>query len=264
MGIEGLKSLELKFETMKKDFVYLASVLLFGSLIFFNSCKPEDTVAPSIRLVGGGSIAQFLPNIKGAAPAYVDPGFTAMDNIDKDVTNKVKVYGTVNTNVKGTYSLVYSVKDAAGNVATAKRTVYIINNADSLAGNYNVSDTTLGAPSTVAAYSIAISSDMYVNNYFHFHPIGAVGTGFGNLYADSTKYVIGIISNDKTSITIPSDTLSGLAKTSSSDPGQTHIFTGGGADSVGAVIPTVLLLNWTDQQTSPTANYTTHHSRWAH
>ncbi|HEV7231608.1 MAG TPA: DUF5011 domain-containing protein [Bacteroidia bacterium] len=247
---------------MKKDLVYLASALLFGSLIFFNSCKPEDTVAPSIRLIGGESIAMFLPNVAGTAPAYVDPGFTAMDNIDKDVTNKVKVYGTVNTNVKGTYSLVYSVKDAAGNVATSKRTVYIINNADSLAGVYNVSDTTLGSPSTVAGYAIAISSDMFTNNYFHFHPVGAFGTGFGNLYADSTKYVVGIISNDKTAITIPRDSVAGIG--AGTPPSETHIFTGSGTDSVGAVISTVLLLNWTDQPVSPAGAPTYHHSRWTH
>lgn len=53
-------------------------------------------------------------------------GLQATDNVDGDVTNKVEVIGTVDTNNYGTYELVYKVSDAAGNEATLTRIVEVV------------------------------------------------------------------------------------------------------------------------------------------
>ena len=79
-----------------------------------------DTTPPVITLTGGASV-QVLQG-----QAYVEPGYTATDNIDGNVTARVTVTGTVNTNTPGTYTLTYRVSDAAGNAATATRTVTVI------------------------------------------------------------------------------------------------------------------------------------------
>lgn len=69
---------------------------------------------------------------------YVEPGYTAIDNCDDDITKKVKVSGTVDTNKAGSYELIYSVQDEYGNKATKKRTIKVFpkNDYKSSKANY--------------------------------------------------------------------------------------------------------------------------------
>ncbi len=53
-------------------------------------------------------------------------GVSAEDNIDGDLTSQIIVKGTVDVNNYGTYVLEYVVTDAAGNEATATRTVEVV------------------------------------------------------------------------------------------------------------------------------------------
>lgn len=78
-----------------------------------------DETPPTVELTGPETV--FLP-IGGQ---YEEPGFTASDNIDGDLSGAVAVQGTVDTAVAGDYTLTYTVKDAAGNEATAKRLVSV-------------------------------------------------------------------------------------------------------------------------------------------
>ena len=79
----------------------------------------DDT--PPVLTLTGGAAMQLQ---QGAA--FVEPGYTAIDNVDGDISNKVVVTGAVNINAAGTYSLVYTVADAAGNTSTATRVVTVI------------------------------------------------------------------------------------------------------------------------------------------
>jgi len=81
----------------------------------------SDTTKPVITLIGSSSITLQ------AGAAYVDPGATAMDNVDGDITSSIVVVNPVNTYVLGTYYVTYDVTDAAGNAAVQKkRTVKVI------------------------------------------------------------------------------------------------------------------------------------------
>ncbi len=84
--------------------------------------KVEDTTPPIITLSGGSmSIA--------AGESYIEPGYSATDNFDGNITGKVTVVGNINTNVLGTYTLNYNVSDAADNTAVQKtRTIQVIDN----------------------------------------------------------------------------------------------------------------------------------------
>jgi len=66
-------------------------------------------------------VIEFDPNNSG----YSDPGATATDNNDGDLTSAIQVSGSVNTFMIGTYQLVYTVQDAQGNTATAIREVTV-------------------------------------------------------------------------------------------------------------------------------------------
>ena len=79
----------------------------------------DDT--PPVLTLLGGQVTQV-----NQGGSFAEPGYTATDNVDGDITNKVVVTGTVNTNVPGGYTLTYTVSDAAGNTSTATRTVEVI------------------------------------------------------------------------------------------------------------------------------------------
>jgi hypothetical protein len=56
---------------------------------------------------------------------FDDPGATASDPQDGDLTAQIVVDSPVNVNVPGTYTVLYSVEDTAGNAAQVQRTVIV-------------------------------------------------------------------------------------------------------------------------------------------
>lgn len=85
----------------------------------------DDVYAPAITLTGANPMTLTQGN------AYSEPGYSATDNVDGNVTGSVVVTGTVNENVPGAYQLVYSVTDAAGNsTCNVIRTVNVVASPD--------------------------------------------------------------------------------------------------------------------------------------
>jgi len=56
---------------------------------------------------------------------YKEPGYSATDNIDGDLTEQVQVTGTVDRYREGTYTLTYTVTDSYENTVSATRTVIV-------------------------------------------------------------------------------------------------------------------------------------------
>ena len=56
---------------------------------------------------------------------YTEPGYQVFNSTGEDLTNKVKVTGSVDTSKKGTYKLIYSIIDSNNITITATRTVII-------------------------------------------------------------------------------------------------------------------------------------------
>ena len=82
-----------------------------------------DNEAPNIILLGYENI--YL--LQGTN--YEEPGFTAYDNCDGDLTDKVIVEGTVDVDKVGEYSISYSVEDSSGQKQTKIRTIHIYNSS---------------------------------------------------------------------------------------------------------------------------------------
>ena len=57
---------------------------------------------------------------------YTEPGATASDKQDGNITDKIKISGKVDTSKAGTYTIVYTVSDTAGNTTSKKRTVKVV------------------------------------------------------------------------------------------------------------------------------------------
>ena len=79
-----------------------------------------DPIAPELNLEGKSTITLNVGD------AYTEPGYTANDNCDGDITAKVVVTGTVDTSAVGEYTLTYSVKDAYENEGTATRIIKVV------------------------------------------------------------------------------------------------------------------------------------------
>ncbi len=78
-----------------------------------------DETKPEIKLKGFSKTYLWL-NSK-----YNDAGFSANDNCDGNLTNKVKVTGKVDTSAPGAYKITYSVSDKAGNKQVVTREVIV-------------------------------------------------------------------------------------------------------------------------------------------
>ena len=80
----------------------------------------RDTIPPEIRLSGGEHYAMPL------GKPYEEPGFTATDDIDGDLTQQVVTAGTVDWLNPGVYPITYSVTDSKDNLTEVTRQVEVV------------------------------------------------------------------------------------------------------------------------------------------
>lgn len=82
--------------------------------------KVIDDIPPVIKLKGD-QITEISINSE-----YKEPGFTAIDEYDGDVTDKVEIIGEVNTENYGEYVITYKVHDNSNNINQVNRIVKVI------------------------------------------------------------------------------------------------------------------------------------------
>ncbi len=83
------------------------------------SVTVEDYELPVISLVASDTV--MLP----LGSDYKEPGYTAHDNFDGDLTSTVTVEGTVDTATVGVYTITYKTSDSNGNTGIAERRVTV-------------------------------------------------------------------------------------------------------------------------------------------
>ncbi len=103
----------------KKVFRIFFLLIIAGTIIFIYSCNKDNT-APEITIIGNNPVYSCF------GLDYQDMGATAIDNEDGDITHKINTTSNVDIEAIGLYEVKYSVKDNAGNIATATRTVEVI------------------------------------------------------------------------------------------------------------------------------------------
>ncbi len=81
-----------------------------------------DRIAPVITLVGKNPDSLYMGN------SYSNPGATAMDNKDGNITSKIKATSTIDSSKTGKYKVCYSVTDMAGNSSQLCRDVVVYKN----------------------------------------------------------------------------------------------------------------------------------------
>ncbi len=114
------------------------SILFLFITLLFSACEsvthkksapvPRDTTPPQLTLKGDKNITLPLHQ------SFQDPGATAVDDFDGDISSKIEHNSTLNTNKVGLYSVEYSVTDSAGNRAVAKRYIRVTTFANARLG----------------------------------------------------------------------------------------------------------------------------------
>ena len=150
---------------MKKFLLSITALVMFFSATVLTSCSKDDTDAPVITLLGLDPATVILGS------TYTDAGATAEDAQDGVLTTSIQSdYSATNPNVnlKGSYTITYTVSDADGNTGTAKRTVNVVNTLENMAGGYSISGIYDGAPDTDYETDNVVTSST-VNNRILFN-----------------------------------------------------------------------------------------------
>lgn len=141
---------------MKSSFIAISALSI--SLAFFaTSCHKENT-PPEITLNGDQNYTSYY------GESFSDPGATATDAEDGNITSKITVDGTVGT-APGIYTLIYTIMDQDGNFADVQRYVTVKYKSISLAGNYTVTET---SPFGTDTYTGNVTADSVDLSHFVF------------------------------------------------------------------------------------------------
>lgn len=164
----------------------------------------KDVEAPVITILGDNPINIYVEAV------YSDPGATAIDYADGNVTSKITSTGTVNTSIPGTYYITYKVKDNANNEATATRTINVIDNvaptvtfstdgnsiwAKSHSTKVTVTDAHSSVNSSSLGYYWTTSTTQPPYSYFEDNPFSN-GTTFSTPSNKSGGYYLWIYAKD--------------------------------------------------------------------
>lgn len=110
---------------------------------------------PTLTLLGETKM------VLGKGEIYKEPGYLAVDYKDGKISRKIKVDGSVNSNIEGNYSIAYTVTNSKGKTAQAFRQITVVNRKADLiisiladenisnSSNIQVSITGLGYRSTI-------------------------------------------------------------------------------------------------------------------
>ena len=126
VNIEGATSLGYTIVSARESDAgtYICEVGNAAGSVLSNAAILTVDVPLEIRLAGREVMTWEM------GTAFTDPGYTATDGQDGDLTNKVKVTGSVDVRTPGEYSLVYSVTDSTGDEAKKTRTVKVVRAGD--------------------------------------------------------------------------------------------------------------------------------------
>jgi len=181
----------------------LSSALTEANKPLWGTCPngSVDTTPPVITLVGSSTINLTVGD------SFTDPGATATDDVDGDLTSSISITGTVDTSTVGTYTLTYSVADAAGNDVTVVQRTVIVSAASSISfvngtcecPNATVGDTAvIGGVTYTAVDDNSIAAQIANNNV---NLCTTLVTDMNDLFRDNNSFNSDISFWDTSSVT---------------------------------------------------------------
>lgn len=104
----------------KQKYILIFTLLIIFNINFFFLKKTHhNNSAPKI-ILEGNVIIELVEGQK-----YKEPGYKAIDDNDGNITNKVKIEGTIDYEKEGTYELIYKVNNSKNETANARRYIKI-------------------------------------------------------------------------------------------------------------------------------------------
>ena len=192
----------------------------------------SDTTPPNFSLVGNATESIEINT------TFVDPGASAIDAYDGDISSSVNVIGTVDTSVVGSSTLYYNISDSSGNAASQlTRTVQVVESTPpviTLGGNSSVSLEVFGVYTDAGAtaldnYDDDISSSIVLTGNVDHTTVGTytlrynVSDSSGNPAAEVVRTVVVEDTTDPV-ITLVGDASISLEEGDSfTDPGVTAV-----------------------------------------
>lgn len=126
-------------QTFSNTFVLTETVTEAKVLIMMGHAETGAVITldnMTLRAVEDSEIAAVL-TLLGDAPmtieqgtTYAEPGATAMDNLDGDISGDIVITGSVDSSTIGSYTITYSVTDSNGNQTVTTRVVEVIQALD--------------------------------------------------------------------------------------------------------------------------------------
>ena len=140
---------------------------------------------PVITLNGDSVVELYLNSY------YDDPGATAFDTEDGDLSNSIVVTGTYDSSTVGSYVLAYSVTDSDGNQSVEIRTINVVDNSvmsfDVISTHSFSNQGAIGVGDTVIIYvtvkntgntNLSVHHGDYVLNDFNGNPLSLTSQGW--------------------------------------------------------------------------------------
>ncbi|MBQ9011220.1 MAG: polysaccharide deacetylase family protein [Bacilli bacterium] len=111
-----------KINTKKLGTYDVTYKVKIGLINFTKKAKVEviDKTKPEITLLGANPFNYYIGD------TFIDPGVTAIDNADGNITKNVKTKNNVDTKKEGIYTIKYSVKDKSNNKTSIEREVKVL------------------------------------------------------------------------------------------------------------------------------------------
>ena len=207
---------------MKKS-ISLAALIAVSSL-FIVGCSKDDTEAPIISLIGSNPFQLEM------LQTYSEPGATAEDNEDGDISSSINVDDSdIDNLLPGTYYVNYTVSDAAGNQGTNSREIVVYATNNAMVDSYSVID--------ICVTGAAADTFLYQQN---ITATGASTITFNKFadYSSNTGITATVAGNG--AITLPFQPALNIGTAA-----EDHDFTG-----TGNVIENGFILNYTDKNNS--------------
>lgn len=168
-----------KKQFMKTKISMLSIAVIAASTMIFTGCGTEDLSTPTIVLEGDSPMTVVLGG------TYTDPGFSATDDEDGDISANVVVDDSeVNTDEIGEYEVSYTVTDEAGNTGTETRIVRVVVGKSNYLGTYQVHEVCdmdgdgikgeAGVPYEINDYTVTVTAAAGANTLL-FENFGAYG-----------------------------------------------------------------------------------------
>lgn len=118
---------------MKKSIIFIAVLALLT--LGFTACEKESEGKTRITYYAELTLKGDATMIVEKGTEFKDPGCTAIMK-GEDVSDQIKIASDVDTSTSGVYSVNYSIVNADGFVASATRSVIVLNTSSAIEGFY--------------------------------------------------------------------------------------------------------------------------------